>query len=194
VDHGRPFSRGAVGPAPPYEPRYVVLGTPNTSGPMQPRYGVILHGSRSGVAAFSKARGDGSEGQRTLRYVTTPGTTSYNWLLDYDGTVYELAGWDLQAWHAGSQTKALHMNSNWYGVAFAQVDTWERLTDEQYAAGEWLLARINARYGDQIPLRFLPTVSSRYAAHGITEHRLTAQGKSGGKSDVGDHLDLGRLL
>lgn len=161
---------------------------------MQARQGVILHGTRSGNPAFSHARGDGSEGRRTLAYVRTPGTTSYNWLIDYDGAVYELAGWFLQAWHAGSKTNKLNMNPNWYGVAFAQVDTWETLTDEQYASGRWLLAEINARYADQIPLEVQHDVESRYAAHGITEHRLTAQGAVQGKSDVGPLLSWRRLI
>lgn len=155
-------------------------------------YGVILHGSRSGRAELSKARGDGSEGQGTLRYVRTPGTTSYNWLIDYDGTIHELAGWNLQAWHAGHPTASLHMNTNWLGLAFAQVDTWEPITSEQHVSAAWLLKEINRRTG--IPLVKQSNVASRYAVKGITEHRLTAQGRSGGKSDVGDLLDWSKLL
>lgn len=145
------------------------------------------------MAAFSEQTGDGTEGQKTLRYVTTPGTTSYNWLIDYDGTIYELAGWDLQAWHAGSQMSNLNMNPNWYGVAFAQVNTWERITDQQHTAARWLLREINRRTG--IPLVKRDNVPGRYSTHGITEHRLTGQGRSGGKSDVGDPaLNWGKLL
>jgi N-acetyl-anhydromuramyl-L-alanine amidase AmpD len=159
---------------------------------MGTRYGVILHGSRSGRAEWSKSQGDGSEGQRTLTYVRTPGTTSYNWLIDYDGVIYELAGWDLQAWHAGHRTTSLHMNTNWYGVCFAQVDTWEPVTAAQHASAKWLLKEISQRTG--IPLRKLNDVPSRYAVKGITEHRLTAQGRSGGKSDVGSGLDWNVIL
>lgn len=170
----------------------MVTGTPNTSGALGALYGVILHGSRSGVAAYSKARGDGSEGRRTLTYVTTPGTTSYNWLIDYGGTIYELAGWKLQAWHAGHTSAAWHMNTNWLGVAFAQVDTWEPITAAQHASARWLLREINRRTG--IPLIKRDYVASRYAAKGITEHRLTQQGISSGKSDVGQLLDWSRIL
>jgi N-acetyl-anhydromuramyl-L-alanine amidase AmpD len=187
---GWPFSgSGGLVPAPP---RYVVAGTPNNSGRMGSLYGVILHGSRSGNPAFSLARGDGSEGVRTLRYVQTPGTTSYNWLLDYDGLIWELTGWSYQAWHAGHRTTSLHMNTNWFGVAFAQVDTWEPITDAQHASARWLLSEIDKRTA--IPLVKLDYVASRYAARGVTEHRLTAQGQSGGKSDVGYTLDWSKLF
>lgn len=190
MGHIGPFrGRGTLSPT---VPRYILTGTPNTSGKIGNLYGVILHGSRSGIAAYSKLRGDGSEGRRTITYVTTPGTTSYNWLIDYDGTVHELAGWNFQAWHAGSRVPSLHMNTNWYGVAFAQVDSWEPMTDEQYASAHWLLNEIRGR--TTIPLVQRRWVSSRYASKGITEHRWTAQGASGGKSDVGDLLDWSRIF
>lgn len=147
-------------------------------------YGVILHGTRSGVVQFSQLRGDGSEGRRTLSYIQTAGTTSYNWLIDYDGLIWEVAGWNLQAWHAGHRTPSLHMNTNWYGVAFAQVNTWEPITDQQHQSARWLLAEINKRVA--VPLVKLEQVVSRYAAKGVTEHRLCVQGSSQGKSDVGD--------
>lgn len=153
---------------------------------------MILHGSRSGRREFSKQLGDGSEGRRTLTYVTTPGTTSYNWLIDYDGAVYELAGWRLQAWHAGHATTAFHMNTNWLGVAFAQVDTWEPITAAQHASARWLLGEISKRTG--IPLVKRDHVTTRYASRGITEHRTTGQGASSGKSDVGVELDWSRIL
>jgi N-acetyl-anhydromuramyl-L-alanine amidase AmpD len=155
-------------------------------------YGVIFHGSRSGRPEFSLLRGDGSEGKKTLAYVKTPGTTSYNWLIDYDGTIYELAGWGLQAWHAGHRTTAIHMNTNWYGVCFAQADTWEPVTPQQHASGRWLAKQISERTG--VPLVRRSDVSSRYATRGFTQHMDTAQGQSGGKSDVGPLLrwvDLG---
>lgn len=155
-------------------------------------YGCIFHGSRSGRAEFSKSRGDGSEARRTLDYVRTPGTTSYNWLVDYDGTIYELAGWDLQAWHAGHEIASLHMNTNWYGVAFAQADTWEPITAEQHKSARWMAQQISERAG--VPLVKVEHVASRYAAKGFTEHRWTAQGQSGGKSDVGELLDWTKIL
>lgn len=154
-------------------------------------YGGLFHGTRSGRAEFSLARGDGSEGQRTIAYCRTPGTTSYGWIIDYDGTIYELAGWDLQAWHAGHRTTSLHMNMNWYGVAFAQADTWEPITPAQHASGRWLAGEIHRRKG--VPLVKLSYVASRYAAKGFTEHRWTRQGQTGGKSDVGDLLSWTKL-
>jgi hypothetical protein len=84
------------------------------------------------------------------------------------------------------------MNANWYGIAFAQVDTWEPITPEQHRSARWLLEQANRRRA--VPLVKLDYVAHRYAAKGITEHRLTAQGQSGGKSDVGDVLDWSRLL
>jgi N-acetyl-anhydromuramyl-L-alanine amidase AmpD len=179
-------------PTAPLVPRYVVRGTPNHSGPIGPVRGVILHGSRSGRREFSALTGDSSEGRRTLDYVNTRGTTSYNWLIDYDGAVYELAGWGLQAWHAGHVDNELHMNANWYGLAFAQVDTWEPITDAQHASAHWLLQKISSRTG--VPLVRLDNVRNRSDGFGITEHRLTAQGRSGGKSDVGSGLNWPALF
>lgn len=187
---GRGAVRTPAPKPPPSFPSYVVLGTPNTSGPMGVVYGVVLHGTRSGLTSRSLEFGDGREGQATLTYVRTPGTTSYNWLIDYDGAVYELAGWDKQAWHAGHQTRDLHMNTNWLGVAFAQVDTWERITEAQHAAARWLLEEIHRRTG--VPLIRRTYVASRYATKGVTQHMDTAQGQSSGKSDVGN-LDWSKL-
>lgn len=185
----------------------IVLGTPNTSGPLGTVFGGMFHGTRSGVAAYSFARGDGSEGKNTLRYVRTPGTTSYGYLIDYDGTIYELAG-DQQAWHAGHGPSSheytdplfrshprtfcaeLHMNVNWIGVAFAQVDVWEPLTDAQYRSGRVLAQRLHETY--RIPLvRVRP--ATRLAAKGWTQHMDTGQGAWNGKSDVGTWLDFERL-
>jgi N-acetyl-anhydromuramyl-L-alanine amidase AmpD len=159
---------------------------------MDELFGVILHGSRSGRAEFSKLRGDGSEGTRTLAYNQQPGTTSYNWLVNYDGTIWEETGYEFRSWHAGSRTVKLHMNANWYGLCFAQSDVWEPLTDAQYASGKWLLGQINRRTG--IPLVRQTYVPDRYAARGVTQHMDTGQGLTQGKSDVGPLLDWSRLF
>lgn len=155
-------------------------------------YGVILHGSRSGVAALSKLRGNGREGEVTLAYNQQPGTTSYNWLINYDGTIWEEAGYDVQAWHAGSRQRSLHCNPNWYGLCFAQVDVWEPITDEQHASARWLLADIHRRF-PEIPLVRQTYVPAYNSASGITQHMDTGQGMAQGKSDVGPLLDWSRL-
>ena len=168
-----------------------MAGTPNTSGKLGRLYGVILHGSRSGRPEFSLARGDGSEGRKTLAYIQTAGTTSYSWLIDYDGTIWEVAGWDLQAWHAGSKVTRLHLNTNWLGLAFAQSDVWEPLTGAQYNSGRWLLREIGKRTG--IPLTRLNYLPDRYAAKGVCQHQDAEQGRVQGKTDIGPLLQWDRL-
>lgn len=187
----------------------MVLGTPNHSGELGEVYGVMLHGTRSGIAAYSRLRGDGSEGRRTVKYCRTPGTTSYGWIIDYDGTINELTGYGLQAWHGGHAPSShqtvdpnfhthargfcsqLHMNVNWLSIGFAQVDVWEPLTDPQYVSGGWLLGDISRRLGT--PLVRLSYVSTRHAAKGVVQHQDTGQGRWGGKSDIGPLLDYSRL-
>ena len=140
--------------------------------------GIVLHGTRSGRA------GNPSEGTGTVNYCLTPGTTSYNWILDYDGTVYELVPPGVAAWHAG------FLNHNFLGLAFAQPTASDPITDAQHASARWLIARESARYG--FPAVRKPWLSGT-STWGIGEHMTSDQGAAFGKSDVGN-LDWSRIL
>lgn len=133
----------------------------------------MLHGTRSGVA------NNPTEGIGTVNYCTTPGTTSYHWILDTDGTIYELVPAGYAAWHAAE------LNYNYLGLAFAQGTKDDPITDEQHASARWLIARECKRWGiPPVHLAWLPGVGG----WGVTEHMTTAQGVRFGKSDVGYRL------
>src|SRR5690606_21208268 len=100
---GGPFwaGDGGVGPPPTSPPAYIERRSPNDSGPMGAVYGIVIHGTRSG------RRGNANEGVGTVRYCCTPGTTSYNFVIDRDGTVFELVPPGRAAWHAAE------LNHHW---------------------------------------------------------------------------------
>jgi N-acetyl-anhydromuramyl-L-alanine amidase AmpD len=138
--------------------------------------GVVIHGTRSGNA------GNPTEGIGTVNYCTTPGTTSYNWIIDYDGTIYELIDINNSAWHAG------YLNRTHLGAALAQPTVHDRITDQQHSSLKWLLREINRQKG--IPLVHVTDENYR----GLIEHREAQQGRASGKSDVGYQLDWGRII
>lgn len=125
--------------------------------------------------------GDWSEGRNTVSYCTTPGTTSYGYLIDFDGTIYELAGDWLAAWHA------TYLNRRSRSTAFAQANAGDPLTDAQVKSFRWLCQK-QAREG-LVPLRRAATENDA----GWIEHKDSAQGRAWGKSDVGT-LDWGRVI
>ena len=176
-----PFRRRGVAKTPEavpdpgddWRPRYVVVGTPNLSGKIRADADLgVAHGTRSEVRAYGYY-GDRSEGRNTVRYCTTPGTTSYGWIIDFDGTVYELGGYHGAAWHAG------YLNDDSRGVAFAQANDGDPLTHAQIRSFRWLAQDINKM--GLVPL--VRTLDENRP--GWIEHREAAQGKASRKSDVG---------
>jgi N-acetyl-anhydromuramyl-L-alanine amidase AmpD len=143
-------------------------------------FGCVVHGTRSGT------ENNVSEGIGTVRFCCTPNTTSYNFIIDTDGKVYELVPAGTQAWHAQE------LNRNWLGVALAQGTVRDRITDEQHRALRWLLQRLSADY--HFPLNRLESLAGPTADRGVVEHKDTAQGRRHGKSDVGVELDWSRVL
>ncbi len=141
--------------------------------------GIVVHGTRSGQP------GNPSEGVGTVNYCCTPGTTSYNFVIDTDGTVYELVPPGMAAWHA------CELNRHWLGVALAQGTRDDPITDAQHATLAWLLRRLCREY--EIPFRRLTGLAGPLADCGIVEHKDTDQGRGYGKSDVGPQLDWARL-
>jgi N-acetyl-anhydromuramyl-L-alanine amidase AmpD len=138
--------------------------------------GVVIHGTRSGVF------GNPAEGIGTVVYCTTPGTTSYNWIIDYDGTIYELVDIKNSAWHA------TYLNRNHLGVGLAQPTVDDPIRDAQHASLKWLLQKINHEKG--VPLVHVLDEDQP----GLIEHRESQQGQQYGKSDVGYQLDWATIL
>lgn len=141
--------------------------------------GIVVHGTRSGRA------GNPTEGIGTVNYCCTPGTTSYNFVIDRDGTVYELVPPGTAAWHAQE------LNYNWLGVALAQGVVEDSITDGQQASLYWVLRKLCDQY--EIPFQRLTALAGPQADKGIVEHKDTAQGQGHGKSDVGAQLDWAKI-
>lgn len=141
--------------------------------------GIVVHGTRSGRPNSP------TEGTGTVNYCCTPGTTSYNCVIDRDGGVYELVPPGTAAWHAQE------LNFNWLGVALAQGTVDDSITDAQHATLAWLLRKLCAQY--EIPFMHLSALAGPAADRGIVEHRDTTQGQRHGKTDVGPQLDWAKL-
>lgn len=138
-------------------------------------YGVVVHATRSGTP------NNPTEGIGTVNYCLTPGTASYHYVIDTDGTVYELVPPGLAAWHA------TYLNWSHLGIAVAQGTIDDPVTDAQHASLEWLLRKEAAEYG--FPYRR----AVDEAQTGIIQHADTAQGRTFGKTDVGPQLDWAKL-
>jgi hypothetical protein len=177
-----PLQRHA-GAAPPIlqaaRPAYIVKRSPNDSGAMGAIYGIVVHATRSGTM------NNPNEGIGTVNYCCRAGTTSYNYIIDRDGSVYELVPPGRAAWHAAE------LNYNWLGVALAQGHVDDPITDQQHETLAWLLRMLCQQY--EIPLKRLATLAGPKADRGIVEHKDTAQGRGYGKSDVGAQLDWRKL-
>lgn len=132
-----------------------------------------VHATRSGHA------GNPDEGIGTVNYCLTPGTTSYNDIIDLDGTIYHLS--DEATWHGEEY------NYNWWSIGMAQAVVGDRLTDAQHQALRWRIAERCQHF--EIPRRWLPSVTGPKSARGVVEHMNTDQGKRWGKSDVGYQLN-----
>lgn len=142
--------------------------------------GIVLHATRSGRAAYP------AEARATIAYCLTPGTASYHYVVDRDGSVVELVPPGTIAWHAEE------LNAEWLGVALAQGVESDPITDAQHASAAYLVAKLCARY--EIPrqrVRFLPTPTY---FKGVTQHRDTAQGQVWGNSDIGYQLKWELIL
>jgi hypothetical protein len=108
-------------------PDYVIAITPNSPGPLENPRAVMLRGTRSGKPGNSK------EGAEAVARSQAPGSMeSYNWLIDTDGTVFELTGWERAAWSMKSS----------YVVGLAQATAADLITDRQYASLDWLMQQI----------------------------------------------------
>lgn len=140
---------------------------------------VVVHGTHGGNPALGYG-GNRQEGQATVRYCLTPGTTGYGFILDYDGAIDELGGTRLAAWAHG------YLNHSAIGVAFAQYDVPDYITPDQREAFRWLCRNKLAH----VPRR----LAAHELAAGYIEHRQTDQGRGFGKRDVGDKLRLMELL
>lgn len=158
----------------------VYRGTTNTSGPITRDGTGLAHGTRSGKTSRG-IFGDRSEGWRTVQYCAQPETTSYNWVVDFDGTIFELTGYTLSAWHA------TYLNRRSRSVALAQANAGDPLTVEQLRSFRWLVGELDRR----------GLVAARPAASeddaGWIEHMSSAQGRAFGKTDVGT-LDWRHVL
>lgn len=143
--------------------------------------GACFHGTRSGHP------NNPTEGTGTVGYCLTPGTTSYNFIIDWDGTIYELVPPGTAAWHAEE------LNYTFLGVAFAQGVESDPITREQHASARWLVTKLSGEH--HFPLRRIPgTLAGPWADKGLTQHMDTAQGRRWGKSDVGPNLDWSLIL
>jgi hypothetical protein len=105
-------------------PEYVIAFTP-TAGRLAP--GVF----KAGVIGIQT----GETGGEVLARCQSR-EESYNWLVDKDGKVYELAGWD----------RASSITDQYYTVGVVQSMAGDT-TDEAYASVRWLLRQLANKKG-----------------------------------------------
>jgi N-acetyl-anhydromuramoyl-L-alanine amidase len=133
-------------------PEYERL-SPNRSGAVHERRGVVLHHSQKGF-------------QDTIDYMLDPASrVSYHCLIDADGTRCTLVPDSQIAWHAGVSTFAGRANCNDFmlGLAFAGDSYSHPLTPAQLASAvEWLADR---------------WVLFAWRPEWITDHRQVAPGR-----------------
>jgi len=112
-------------------PEYTVAVTQNVSGPIAPDvHSVLLRGTRSGK------RGNKAEGAEAVAEYQQQGShKAANWLIDANGEIFELAGWDRAAGDSRGE----------YVIYLAQPTPEEPLSQEQYHSLGWLMDRLTAR-------------------------------------------------
>jgi len=128
---------------------------------------VIIHSTRSGKAM------NPTEFEGTLNYMSTPGTTSSNWVISREGVAARVVPDDLQAWHAGVD------NDNSWGIELEQGVEADGFTEPQLQK----LVAVCRGYRDDfgVPVRRIFDSTSG----GFVGHQDTRQGQSYGKSDPG---------
>jgi hypothetical protein len=114
-------------------PDYVTAITQNSPGKLEPgTKSVVLQGTGSG------RKGNRAEGTEAVAmYVQYGSGVSANWVIDYDGTIYEITGWDRAAWSYPAD----------YVIALAQPTTFEQIKEPQYQALDWLIYQLEMRKG-----------------------------------------------
>ena len=112
-------------------PEYVIAVTQNSPGKMLPGVQTVqLRGSRSGKP------GNKAEGAEVVARSQSQGSDEgYNWIVDTDGTIYELTGWE----------RAAPNSEHEYVICLAQPMPADPLTEAQYTALNWLMSRLEAK-------------------------------------------------
>lgn len=100
----------------------------------------------------------GGSAQSSIRWLNRPGATgvaSYHYVIDRDGTIYRMLPTDKVAYHAGDSwfpaepTKMRQektVNGFSIGIAWANRNDGERLTEKQIESAEWLCRLFMQRY------------------------------------------------
>jgi hypothetical protein len=127
------------------KPEYVIAITANSPGVMHNPRTVMLRGSRSGKP------GNEAEGAEAVSRSQAVGSgESYNWLIDFDGTIYELTGWDRAAWG---------MRAGSYVICLSQPLASDGIRPAQYESLSWLMLRLERKKGiPRTPDRYISTL------------------------------------
>lgn len=114
------------------KPEYVIAITQNSPGQLDPGVlSVLLKGTRSGQF------GNPKEGAEAVARCQAGDGESYNWLIDTDGTIFELTGWD----------RAASGSPDVYVIGLAQPTVQDPIRDRQYKSLEWLMRQLQMRRG-----------------------------------------------
>lgn len=91
----------------------------------------------------------------TLMHLTNPrSTVSSHYVVDRDGTVYQLVDIEKRAWHAGTSEfhKIPHVNDFSVGIEMVnRNDGKEKFTDRQYHSVAHIIGLLRSKYGYTIP-------------------------------------------
>ncbi len=125
----------------------------------------------------------GSDGQKDVEWLCNPASqVSAHYLVDRDGTLYQLVEEDRAAWHAGQcalRGEATNMNTRSIGVEISNKgDGAEPYTEAQYKALELLVPFLVGKYGVRL--------------ENVLGHREVAIPK-GRKTDPSDNFDFARV-
>lgn len=137
---------------------------------------VIIHSTRSGKP------NNPTEFEGTLNYISTPGTTSYHWVISREGVKARTVPDNLQAWHAAED------NPRTWSIGLAQGSEEDGFTEAQMNA----LVDVCRYY---MTTRNVPAFHAALSTQaGFVGHEETQQGKRYGKTDPGKHFDWDWLM
>lgn len=140
-------------------------------GPRSDTTGVVLHSTRGGAPSIQR------EYEATVNYFVAPGTQASSHFVVGPAHTTRIVDDDNIAWHAS------YLNATKLGIEVVQPTINDPFTDYQYRT----VAEICTKWASKYSFPLTRTYDENQK--GLIEHRDSKQGKSFGKSDIGDRWD-----